>query len=84
MTHYFIKEEDREFGPFSVEQLKSNRLTKETLVWRPGFAGWTPALQVLELREIFDSRYTGAQIAKNKIGKLLNSNFSRHREKKVS
>jgi len=31
----------------------AGRLTRETLVWRQGMAGWTPAGQVPELAELF-------------------------------
>ena len=49
--NYFIIENGLQVGPFSAEILVKNKnITAETLVWADGFADWTPAWQVEELR----------------------------------
>ena len=49
--NYFIIENGLQVGPFSAELLVKNKnITAETLVWADGFADWTPAWQVEELR----------------------------------
>ena len=44
-------------GPFDLQALRahaaSGALTRDTLVWRQGMAGWTPAGQVTELAALF-------------------------------
>ncbi len=44
-------------GPFDMATLQAHanagQLTRETLVWRQGMAGWTPAGQVPELTSLF-------------------------------
>ncbi len=44
-------------GPFDLQALRahvaSGALTRETLVWRQGMAGWTPAGQVPDLSTLF-------------------------------
>jgi GYF domain 2 len=85
MKKYFIREGDKEFGPFSIEQLKANNLRRETLVWKAGFKRWISAGEVSELRLIFDKRPSSVTFTKNKIGKILKSNFSGNdRIKKIS
>lgn len=84
MKHYFIKEGDSEFGPYSPEQLRSIPITKETLIWKAGFTDWTTAGRVLELRVIFEKKYSSISAAKSKIGKILSSNFPKQRIKRVS
>lgn len=46
--YYLIKGNDR-LGPFNVEQLMSNGLMPDSLVWCEGMAGWTRAADVPEL-----------------------------------
>lgn len=49
--NYFIIENGLQVGPLSAEMLiKNKNITAETLVWADGFADWTPAWQVDELR----------------------------------
>jgi hypothetical protein len=46
-------------GPFDMSALtqkaQAGLITKQTLVWKPGMANWTPAEQVAELKSLFDS-----------------------------
>ena len=47
---YFIVENNKQSGPFSIYELKDKGITSETLVWAEGMIDWTPAWKVDELR----------------------------------
>jgi hypothetical protein len=47
---YFIVENNKQSGPFSIYELKDKGITNETLVWAEGMTDWTPAWKVDELR----------------------------------
>ena len=47
---YFIVENNKQSGPFSIYELKDKGITSETLVWAEGMTNWTPAWKVDELR----------------------------------
>ena len=55
MRLYYFVENDQQLGPFTIEELKSKRLKKSTLVWTDGLPDWTSADQVEELKEIIVS-----------------------------
>ncbi|GAB5523123.1 MAG: SPFH domain-containing protein [Roseivirga sp.] len=46
-------------GPFDINRLRTmagqNEISRETLVWKQGMAGWTAAGQVTELSTLFDN-----------------------------
>lgn len=51
---WYIRLDNREEGPFTVEQLKrDHRITPDTLVWKQGFKKWIPIRKVPELKDIF-------------------------------
>ena len=56
MITFFIKEGDKESGPFTIDQLKSKFITKDTLVWHAALNIWTHAGSVYELKDLFESR----------------------------
>ncbi|HEX8911054.1 MAG TPA: SPFH domain-containing protein [Humisphaera sp.] len=47
----------KQAGPFDVsaiqQQIMAGKMSRSTLVWRPGMAAWTPAEQVPELQAVF-------------------------------
>ena len=49
MRHYYYVDNDQQFGPFTVDELKSKRLKKSTLVWTDGMHGWVTADDIGEL-----------------------------------
>lgn len=55
---WHLAENGEAVGPFTqpqlVEALDNGRLRADTLVWRAGMQGWTPAGQTRELRALFD------------------------------
>jgi membrane protease subunit (stomatin/prohibitin family) len=54
---FFVAQGGQRTGPFTPEALRGEaeggRLTRETLVWRQGFADWMPAGQVADLNSLF-------------------------------
>ena len=56
---YFIVENNKQSGPFSIYELKDKGITSETLVWGEGMTDWTPAWKVDELRTfLFNTKDT--------------------------
>jgi hypothetical protein len=50
---YYIVINGEQKGPFSIDELRSQGITPETLVWKEGYAGWVKAGSVPELSGIF-------------------------------
>ena len=50
--HYYIAYENKQVGPFTKEELKEKRLTKNTLVWHEGLNDWTEAKNVSEIADL--------------------------------
>jgi membrane protease subunit (stomatin/prohibitin family) len=54
---FHVAIQGQQAGPFDLaaleERVRSGILTRETLVWKPGLAQWTPAGQVGELAALF-------------------------------
>lgn len=55
----YVAEGGQRLGPFDLNALKQmvaqNKLTKQTLVWKQGMAGWEPAENVAEVKVLFES-----------------------------
>jgi len=84
MTTYFIKEEDYEAGPYTIDQLKLKLLNKETQVWYAALKEWTAAGNVFELKELFETGLSAHSFAKNKLNKIWGSNLLKQQIKKIS
>ena len=50
--NYFIIENNKQQGPFSLQELNDKNLTPDRLVWTEGMADWNPAGDVEELKSI--------------------------------
>lgn len=55
MKYYYYFENDQQFGPFTYEELKNNRIKKHTMVWFEGISEWAPAETFDELKDILIS-----------------------------
>ncbi len=55
MKHYYYADNEQQLGPFTVEELKSMRLKKSTLVWTDCMQDWTTAESIDELKDILIS-----------------------------
>lgn len=49
---YFIVVNRKQIGPFSLEELKSKPIKRDSLVWTEGLNEWTPLEQIPELAEL--------------------------------
>jgi membrane protease subunit (stomatin/prohibitin family) len=53
----FVAVDGQQTGPFDAEalkiQIKSGRLTRESLVWKEGMAQWSPASDLAEVSKLF-------------------------------
>lgn len=70
MMYYFIKDGDNESGPFTLKQLKSKSIQKNTRVWFAGLQEWTDASQVYELKELFVTKAPSKSSHKSKINRI--------------
>jgi hypothetical protein len=52
MKYFFIEENGKKNGPFTIEELKIKRLSNKTLIWTEGFHYWKSAELVDELKDI--------------------------------
>lgn len=52
MEKYFYIKNDTQHGPFTVEQLRSKKIDRETMVWKNGMDEWVPAGEVPEIAEL--------------------------------
>lgn len=55
MKHYHIYIDNEQKGPFSLEELKEQKITNQTLVWFEGQTDWQKASEIEELVELFKS-----------------------------
>lgn len=49
---YYILTNNIKQGPFSIEELKTKNISRDTMIWRIGQSQWLPAYQVPELNEL--------------------------------
>lgn len=56
-TSYFLAIGGKQYGPFTLEQLRpfvpTGQITKETLVWCQGMSAWEPAASRPDIAPIF-------------------------------
>ena len=50
---YFYTDGQRQFGPFTLEELRAQSISRDTRVWFQGLENWTVAGQVPELAALF-------------------------------
>ncbi len=66
MKEYYYRKGEESFGPFTLEQLKTQNISQETPVWSEGMNEWQPAGEVDALSPLFavsttsQIRYTSA------------------------
>lgn len=55
MTRYFyINSEGSQKGPLTVDELRTERIKKENLVWTQGMPEWKRAYEIVELKTLFE------------------------------
>ncbi|MBS1563907.1 MAG: DUF4339 domain-containing protein, partial [Bacteroidetes bacterium] len=53
MKSYFVHNGQLSLGPYTIEELQSQQITRETPVWKEGFERWIAAGLVEELSDLF-------------------------------
>ncbi len=56
MSTYYIHFDNQQSGPFTIEELKTKNITRETLVWKEGMANWVKARELNDLDILFNSQ----------------------------
>lgn len=56
MINYFIKDGDKELGPFSMAQLEGKSLREDTLIWHAGLKEWIEASGIFGLNPLFKKK----------------------------
>ena len=51
MKYYFYSDGENQKGPFTFEQLKNEKINKDTLVWCEGLTDWKPVKEIKELQD---------------------------------
>lgn len=59
---YFILVDNKQQGPYTMDELRRRNITSATLVWAEGMTDWTPAWQVEALQPLFEPAADGAQV----------------------
>lgn len=54
MKKYFYSDGKEKYGPLSLDELKQNDITKETLIWFEGLDDWAPAGELDEMKPILE------------------------------
>jgi len=55
MQKFYIHKDDKQQGPFSTDELKDQKISRDTMVWFEGADNWKKAIEVDNLKEIFKS-----------------------------
>lgn len=55
MKKYFYIENDEQFGPFSIDELKEKKISKSTLIWTENLDNWTEAYKIKEIKNLVSS-----------------------------
>ena len=55
MSKFFIHKDEQQQGPFTTDELKDIKITRETMVWFEGEEDWKKAVEIEELQEILKS-----------------------------
>lgn len=59
---YFILVDNKQQGPYTMDELRRRNITSATLVWAEGMTNWTPAWQVEALQPLFEPAADGAPV----------------------
>lgn len=55
MSNFYIHKDGQQQGPFTIDELKDLKITRETMVWFEGADDWKKAEEIEELKEIIKS-----------------------------
>lgn len=55
MKYYYLTPDKTQVGPLSSDELKKCNISKDTMVWAEGFANWITAIEVDDLKHLFNT-----------------------------
>lgn len=55
MSNFYIHKDDQQQGPFTIDELKDLKITRETMVWFEGADDWKKSVEIEELKEVIKS-----------------------------
>lgn len=61
MEQYYYSDGLTKHGPYSLEELKSQKLSRNTMVWHHPMEKWLPAEQFPELQDLFEEEWPISQ-----------------------
>lgn len=53
MKEYYFHDGSNQYGPFSIEELKQQKINPDTSIWNNKVTDWKKASQIEELSDIF-------------------------------
>ena len=53
MEYFILDENNQQIGPFSIDQLKTKKISKATKVWCNGMKDWSEAGTVQDFKDFF-------------------------------
>ena len=54
MKKYYLHQDGKEVGPFTIEELQAKGINKNTMVWYKNLESWQKASSIEELKDILD------------------------------
>lgn len=55
MNKFYFTDGENQFGPFTIDELKNEEITKDTLIWFEGLDDWKKANEIEEISMLFKS-----------------------------
>ena len=90
MKNYYYTDGNEKFGPFTLEELKGKKITRNTLVWYSDLLDWKRAGEIPELQELLSigppdikpevKEFTEIKIKNVRTGKIENVSQKRYNE----
>ena len=53
MEEYYFSDGENQFGPFKLDELKNQKISKDTLIWYEGLDNWIKASEIENLKTLF-------------------------------
>lgn len=53
MEEYYFSDGENQFGPFTLDELKNQKITKDSLIWYEGLDNWIKANEIENLKTLF-------------------------------
>jgi hypothetical protein len=79
MKEYYIHKGEDNSGPFNIEELKNQKITKDTLVWSNDMEDWKKAGEIDELKSILSKNPPPLKkLQKSEYQKTKKSNFLKY------